>query len=438
MKDVIRQKIVDSLAMAPPPLTRRQVHVPRVPGKALAVIGPRRAGKTTFLWQLLADQLADKTSRENLLYFNFEDERLAGMTAQDIGLVAEEYYRLHPEIRDQQRAVFYLDEIQVVPGWEKFTRRLLDTEKVDLVLSGSSAQLLSREIATSMRGRAMEALVLPFSFREFLRHRQAEPSSTLDRLTKAKRSAIDKELRQYLIDGGYPETQGVDLRDRFELLRSYTDTALLRDVIERHKVSNPVALRWMMRQLLGNACGLFSIHKFHSDLRSQGIPVAKDTLHAYLLHLEDAFLIRTLAIATDSERRRMVNPRKVYPIDPGLIAIFDRSGKANAGHALETVVALELLRRGAEIAYVRTARDLEVDFLARYPDGTQALLQVCMDLDQPETINRETRALLAAAEENPQASLHLVTATPETPQNWPPNITLHAAATWLLNDYKTE
>ena len=101
--------------------------------------------------------------------------------------------------------------------------------------------------------------------------------------------------------------------------------------------------------------------------------MAKDTLHAYLLHLEDAFLIRTIPIATDSERRRMVNPRKVYPIDPGLIPVFDRSGKANWGHALETVVALELLRRGAEIAYVRTARDQEVDFLARYPDGTQKL-----------------------------------------------------------------
>jgi len=434
MKNVIRQKIVDSLVLAPPVMTRRQVHVPRVPGKALAVIGPRRAGKTTFLWQLLAQRLEAKTPREHLLYFNFEDERLAGMTAQDLSLLAEEYYRLHPEVRDQQQVVFYLDEIQVVSGWEKFTRRLLDTERVDLVVSGSSAKLLSREIATSMRGRALEALVLPFSFREFLRHQKAEPSHNLDHLTKAKRSALDKGLRDYLAEGGYPEAQSIEPRDRFELLRSYTDTALLRDVIERHKVSNPVALRWMVRQLLGNACGLFSIHKFHSDLRSQGIPVAKDTLHAYLLHLEDAFLIRTIPIATDSERRRMVNPRKVYPIDPGLIPVFDRSGKANWGHALETVVALELLRRGAEIAYVRTARDQEVDFLARYPDGTQELIQVCVDLDTSEIINREVRSLQAAARDYPLASLHLVIGTPVSPPDWPQEITLHTAATWLLND----
>jgi hypothetical protein len=161
MRDLIRQKIVDSLATSPPRLTRRDVRVPQVPGKAVAVIGPRRAGKTTFLWQVLAERLAADIPRQRLLYFNFEDERLAGMVAEDLGLIVEEYYRLHPEVRDRQRVLFLLDEIQVVEGWESFARRLLDTEQADLFLSGSSARLLSREVATSMRGRAMEALVLP-------------------------------------------------------------------------------------------------------------------------------------------------------------------------------------------------------------------------------------------------------------------------------------
>jgi hypothetical protein len=245
-----------------------------------------------------------------------------------------------------------LDEIQAVPGWETFARRLLDTERVELFLSGSSARLLSREVATSMRGRAMEALVYPFSFREFLRHRGKEPDRDLDRLPKATRSALDKELLDYLAGGGFPEAQGADARDRIELLRGYVDTALLRDVIERHAVSQPTALRWMVRHLLGDAGGMFSVNKLHNDLRSQGMAVAKDTLHALLGHLEDAFLIRTVAIAATSERRRMVNPRKAYPIDPGLIPVFDRSGRADLGHALETAVALELERRGAELAYV--------------------------------------------------------------------------------------
>lgn len=432
MRDLIRQKIVDALALPIPAFTRRDVRLPGVKGKAVAVIGMRRTGKTTFLWQVMADRLAQGVAREALLYFNFEDERLAGLNATDLHLLVEEYYRLHPEWRDRSRAVFFLDEIQGVKGWETFARRLLDTERVELFLSGSSARLLSREVATSMRGRAMEALVHPFSFREYLRHCDREPIQMLDRLSKSVRSGLNKYLREYLAGGGFPEARGVALRDRFELLRGYVDTCLIRDVIERHAVSHPVALRWMVRHMLGNAGGYFSVSKFLSDLKSQGVPVAKDTLHAYLAHLEDAFLVRAVYIASDSERRRMVNPRKIYPIDSGLIPVFDRSGKSNLGHALEACVLLELERRGAKIAYVRTSDGYEVDFLARYPDSREELIQVCADLDSPITRERETRALLAAARERRGAKLHLITLEPELSHDLPKAVNAHAAVDWLL------
>ena len=432
MRELIRQKIVDSLVAPVPTFTRRDVRLPEVRGKAVAVIGMRRTGKTTFLWQVLSDRLALGTAREGLLHFSFEDERLAGMTSADLSLVVEEYYRLHPEWRDRGRVVFFLDEIQNVPGWEAFARRLLDTEQVELFVSGSSARLLSREVATSMRGRAMEALVHPFSFREYLRHFGREPEVPQERLPKAVRSTLDRDLREYLAGGGFPEAQGASVRDRFELLRGYADVALFRDVVERHAVSHPVALRWMARQLLGNAAGFFSVNKFHRDLKSQGISVSKDTLHAYLSYLEDAFLIRVVSIASDSERRRMVNPRKVYPVDPGLIPVFDRSGRANLGHALETCVMLELERRAAEISYVRTTGGLEVDFLARYPDGRKELIQVCVDLDTRVTRERETRALLEAEGEHPRATSHLISLEPASGRDLPADITLHSVATWLL------
>lgn len=283
-----------------------------------------------------------------------------------------------------------------------------------------------------MRGRAMEALVHPFSFREFQRHVGREPDRAPERLPKAARSALERDLRVYLAGGGFPEAVGVTARDRIELLRGYVDVALLRDVVERHAVSQPVALRWMARHLLANAGGSFSVSKLYGALRSQGLQVAKDTLHAYLSHLEDAFLIRTVSVATDSERRRMVNPRKVYPIDPGLIPVFDRSGKANLGHALETCVLLELERRGAAISYVRTAGGLEVDFLARSPNGGEELIQVCSDLETPAAREREVRGLLAAAAEHPRASLHLIALEPETAPDLPAGITLHVASAWLL------
>ena len=433
MRDLIRQKIIDALAEPIPEFTRRDVHIPTIANKAIAVIGMRRAGKTTFLWQILQDRLAGGTQRDGLLYFGFEDERLAGMTVADLGLIVEEYYQLHPEWRDTRRPVFFLDEIQTVPGWEVFARRLLETERIDLFLSGSSARLLSREVATSMRGRAMEALVHPFGFREYLRYFGREPERHAEHLPKAARSALEKDLRTYLACGGFPESLRAAARDRFELLRGYVDTTLLRDVIERHAVSNPGALRWMVRHLLANPAGSFSVNKFYGDLHSQNIAVAKDTLHAYLGHLEDAFLIRTVSMSSGSERQRMVNPRKAYPIDMGLIPVFDPTGRANLGHALETAVLLELERRGAQISYLRTAEGFEVDFLVRYPEGGEELIQVCADLDTPATREREMRALLAAGMERPGALQRLISLVPEIPRDIPDGITWHSASEWLLS-----
>jgi predicted AAA+ superfamily ATPase len=434
LRTLIREKIVDSLAASPRPLTRRDVRLPEVPGKAVAVLGMRRAGKTTFLWQILAERLAAGTPRDGLLYFSFEDERLAGMTAADLGLVLEEYYQLHPEWRDGRRATFFLDEIQVVPGWERFARRLLDTEEVDLFLSGSSARLLSREVATAMRGRAMEAVVYPFSFREVLRHRGREPQASPDRLPKAARSTLARDLRAYLVEGGFPETVGIASRDRFDLLRGYVDVVLLRDVIERHAVANPTALRALTRQLLANAAGAFSVSKLAGTLRSQGVAVGKDSLHAYLAHLEDAFLIRTVPIDAGSERQRMVNPRKVYPIDPGLIPVFDRAGRGNRGHALETCVLHDLERRGYEVAYVRTKSGFEVDFVARRPGRRTELVQVVAEVSDAEVRERELRALEEAKMMYPEASRLLVTLDPEDLGELPPGVVARSAAAWLLRE----
>lgn len=433
-RQIVRQKIVDALATPIPVLTRRDVWLPSVPNKAIAVIGMRRAGKTSLLWQIVADRLARGTPREGLLYFSFEDERLAGLQAKDLDLLVEEYYRLYPQWRDRRRATFFLDEIQIVPGWEVFARRLLDSEKVELFLSGSSARMLSREVATSMRGRAMEAVVLPFSFRESLRHTGEEPITSPENRPKAERSLLDKRLLVYLEQGGFPEAQGLSARNHVALLSGYVDVVLLRDIVERHGISQPLVLRWMVRQLLGNAACPFSINKFHVDLKSQGIAVGKDTLHMYLGYLEDAFLLRSITIATDSERRRRVNPRKIYPIDTGLIPIFDRSGKANLGHALETAVFLELTRHGAEVAYVRTANGFEVDFYARSIEGREKLIQVCASIDQPATLAREIRALQDATADFPRADLLLITLDQPAVFDIPEGITVITAHDWLLSE----
>jgi len=213
------------------------------------------------------------------------------------------------------------------------------------------------------------------------------------------------------------------------------DVMVLRDVIERNAISNPVALRWMQRHLLASPAAPFSIEKLHSALRSQGIPVGKDSLHAYLAHLEDAFLIATVSLHTDSERKRMVHPRKAYPIDPGFIPLFERMGSPNTGQALETVVLLELLRRGYQVGYVTTADGWEVDFYAHAPGRKPLMLQVTASLHDPTTRERETRALISAASLYPQAIVLLVSldgalpgAALPAPLRWMP------ATRWLLED----
>ena len=432
-EQVIQEKVTAAVEHAPPPLTRRDAILPLIPGKAFAVIGMRRAGKTSFLHQCRADLLAKGRSPNRLIYFNFEDERLSGMTANDLHLIPDIHLRLFPEPAAEP-VTFFFDEIQLVPGWETFIRRLLDTPGHEILLSGSSAKLLSREIATSMRGRAWEIPIHPFSFAEFLRHHALDAPATPAPLTQKKSAALDHHFARYLLDGGFPECQPLDPAQRRQLLQGYVDVLLLRDVIERHRVANATALRWLVRRLLSSPAGLFSVTKCAADLKSQGIAVAREHLYEFLEHLQDAFLLHALPVATDSEKRRQVNPRKVYPADPALIPVFDRSGKSNIGHALETAVFIELQRRGAEVAYVKTTQGFEVDFLARHSDGSEDLIQVCASVDDPDTLARETRALLDAAAEHPRARPLLLTQESRLPfPDVPPPLQIQPAWQWMLS-----
>ena len=430
-RELLGAKLDESLALPLRRLTHRDVRLPAIPGKAFAVIGVRRSGKTSFLAQCRSARLRAGAPPESQLMLLLEDERLTGLTVADLGWLIEEHARRFPHLRGKNVVTVYLDEVQQVPGWEGLVRRLMDTGGVDVFLSGSSARLLSREVATSLRGRAMEVLVHPFSFREALRHTGDEPPAR-DGSEAWPAAALDQRLRRYLIDGGFPEAQGADPRDRAALLSGYVDVVVLRDVIDRHGVTNPLALRWLQRQLLANPGGAFSVKKHYDTLRSQGVRVGKDTLHAYLGYLEDAFLVRTVSLHAASERQRMVNPRKAYPVDPGLISLFAGSGRSHEGRALETAILLELERRGWEVSYLRTAEGWEVDFFAHRPGEAPLLVQVCLDTREDTTWEREVRALRSAGQAYGDAHLLLVTLDASPPRRRLPNgVTWTPAARWL-------
>lgn len=435
-RELLGAKLDESLAPPLRRLTHRDVRLPAIPGKAFAVIGVRRSGKTSFLAQCRSARLRAGAPPESQLMLLLEDERLTGLTVADLRWLIEEHARRFPHLHGKNAVTVYLDEVQHVPGWEGLVRRLMDTGGFDVFLSGSSARLLSREVATSLRGRAMEVLVHPFSFREALRHTGDEPPARAGS-EEWPAAALDQRLRRYLIEGGFPEAQGANPRDRAALLSGYVDVVVLRDVIDRHGVTNPVALRWLQRQLLANPGGAFSVKKHYDALRSQGVRVGKDTLHAYLGYLEDAFLVRTVSLHAASERQRMVNPRKAYPVDPGLISLFARSGRSHEGRALETAVLLELERRGWEVSYLRTAEGREVDFFAHRPGETPLLVQVCLDTREDTTWEREVRALRSAGQTYGDARLLLVTLDASPPRRRLPNgVTWMPAARWLNEDIR--
>ena len=310
----------------------------------------RRAGKTTFLHQLRSESVERGVPLRRSPYISLDDERLAGLGAKQLGLLADEYYRRSPESDRGRPVAWHFDEIQLVRDWERFVRRLLDPERTEVAVTGSSAALLSGEIATTLRGRAWQVLIHPFRFEEALRHQGRAVPTEPAAMGLRERLFKERAFLEWLRGGGYPEAQGLDPSARGQLLRDYVDLALFRDVVERHQVSNVAGLRWLTRCLLGNAGSRFSAEKLHAGLKSRGIAIAKDTVHQILGCLEDCFLVRLLWIGSGAERQRMANPRKSYPADMGLIPVFDRTGRANldsSRFALISAIAARSTERSA-------------------------------------------------------------------------------------------
>ncbi len=434
VRQALQEKIASAHELPEQPITPRQLATdPRFPGKATAIVGMRRVGKTTLMQQLRRERVAAGLPAGNVPFLSFEDERLEGLDRTALGFLVNEYDRLHPAARGRGPVVWYLDEAHLAPGWERFVRRLLDTPLTEVVVSGSSAALLSREVATSLRGRGWEVPLHPFSFGEFLTHQGLEIPDEIERLSPSGRTRTESAFLRWLVTGGFPEAQGLPVDRRHWLLRAYVDIAMLRDVIERHRVRSPDALAFLVRQLLSAPAALFSVERFHRTLRSRGYRVSRATIHAFLSHLEDSFLFGFVSMASGSERQRAMNPRKAYPADTGLIPVFERRGRQNRGRLLETAVFVELQRRRLDASYVHTPGRREVDFLARAPNGSLELIQVAAELHDPDTARREFAALAEAKEMFPTARRRVLTLTADPlPFEPPPAVEVGPAWQWML------
>jgi predicted AAA+ superfamily ATPase len=249
------------------------------------------------------------TSRQNILYLNFFDDRLRSMMQHDrIGMILEAYFSLYPEKKNAEKVYCFFDEIQVVQGWESFVDRLIRTEKCEVYITGSSAQMLSRELATQMRGRALSWEIFPFSFREFLDCRGIKshgPFSTKKRLT------IQKFFEEYWLTGGFPEVVGLERRLRLKIHQEYWGAMLFRDLVERHDISHPRAVSDLAaHRLLDNTGSLYSINNLTGYLKSLSHKAPKSAVSDYLKWFEDAFVLFTVRIFDASLSRANTNQKK--------------------------------------------------------------------------------------------------------------------------------
>lgn len=411
MEDKLREALAKHLAATEarelPELTPRDARLAGVRGKVDAVIGMRRVGKSSLLLGRMRELVAMGIPRSRLLHVDFEDERLVGMRAEHLQLIEEVFYRRHPDSHGE-RCWYFFDEIHNVPGWEKFVRRLLADQRLQIAVTGSSAKLLSSEIATAMRGRSLDTELWPFSFREVLRHRGVHVPTELPTAPEEE-SRLRSEFDAYLEVGGFPEIQDVQRDLRRPILQNYLDVAILRDVIERHEVRSPTLLRAVVRRLVRSIACRLSVHSLGKDLKSQGHEFGKALLYELIAHVEDAFLVRLLAVDAHSEKRRQVNPRKVYVVDHALARAAAIHADRDLGQSLENIVYLELRRRGEVHGYHVSATGREVDFVAADRDGQRRLVQVCATIDDAATHQRELAALADAIAETGIERCELVT-----------------------------
>jgi hypothetical protein len=357
------------------------------------VLGPRRAGKSVFSLMLLADR--------PFAYFNFDDESLPGEKKINLDELMSE---LRQAYGDTKYVLF--DEIQNLPNWELFVNRL-QREGYNLVLTGSNARLLSKELATALTGRHIPIQILPFNFKEILRAKNYTITDSKLLLPKEKAEFLGY-LNEYMINGGYPEVvmKNLDPRGYLDVL---FDSLLFKDVIKRHKVRFSEQIDNLGSYFINNVTGQYSLRKIANVLGfKSGV-----TLERYLSYLTEAYLIFSLHRYSAKAGLRLKSPKKAYVVDNGFITAKAVQYSPNNGKLMESLVFTELVKRGnepnREIFYYRTRNDREVDFVIKKGIKILELIQVCYEINSPDVEQREIKALIEAGKELSATKLTILT-----------------------------
>jgi hypothetical protein len=358
----------------------------------LVIKGVRRSGKSFIMRQFAKELVKKEVDKEDILIVNFEDPRFTELNTEILQEIYETYLEF---LRPKGKPFIFLDEVQEVKEWEKWARTLHELNKAKIFVSGSNAKLLSKELATLLTGRHLDITIFPLSFREYLLFNNVNIKDKLDLISKS--IEIKGLLRQYLEFGSFPEV--VLSREKKEILLSYFEDILNKDLIRRFRIRKPEKLKSLAKFYLSNVSSLItfsSIEKF--------LGASADTIEKFSGYLETAYLLFFLKRFSFKVKEQEKSPRKVYAIDTGLANTIGFRFSENVGRLAENIVFLELKRKQVtnpelELYYWKDQHHREVDFVVKDGLKVKELIQVCWGLHRTETRNRELKSLLKAMEE---------------------------------------
>ena len=372
------------------------------PPKVIAISGFRRVGKTYLCFQEMGN-----IGIENSLYINLEDERLPERTG-----TLTELSRVIHDFRSK-RLFLFVDEIQNIPNWSKWVRRMYDKERVNiqLIITGSSSKLSSKEIPTELRGRCMNIELLPLSFPEFLKFKGTGIDVKSLQYSDSEKNRVLKILEEYLRYGGMPETVNYDTRKKAETAREYIKLIVSRDIVERYKIRKRQSVDVLINLLLNST--YFTYSKLYSSLRGE-YEIGKGSIIRYMEYIRTSYLIFETQQIYQKIKPMFKSPRKIYFIDNSFITFLSLKFSENFGRLMENLVAIELQRRKSQsplldFYYWKDYQGKEVDFVLKEDSQIKELIQVCYDIKDFETKERELKALVKASRELRCDNLRVIT-----------------------------
>lgn len=405
-KELFKSLIALSQAELPFERIEREIELPVQPELIITVPGVRRAGKSSLLMLAVNKLLTSGIKRERILWVNFDDERLDGMSTEELDEVLQAYREMYPEIELKDVYMFF-DEIQNIDGWDLFVLRVFKSYCQHVYVTGSNAKLLSSEISTALRGWTLDYEMLPLSFQEFCRFKGIDALSYLES-DKAKRYAA---MEEYIHGGGFPKVVLASEKSmKLRLLQGYFNTMLFRDLAERHEIKNIEALRYFLKRVMHNLTKTTSINAIVNDMRSNGVSVSKDDLYNWADWAVEAYLFVRYPKYSHSLVKENQSLRKYYVIDTGMRQAVLMPQSEDKGKLLENIVALELFRRrGADRKMFYWQEGRECDFVVQHEDYVEELIQVTWDMADEDTRKREIEGIKEAAKGTKCDKLTIVT-----------------------------